>query len=232
MKVLIELTQGELPYVIFENEGVERSFEVNHDDLFEVIKKSCYKEVKKEVLKPKFVSPDLPRGTTKYSERTDGASIITIAQPPSVQPITFEKTTFQSVPTPPLLLTFVVKNKKLLSGYILAYKDQVIHAEMPLYVFPFSNVHANNGSLCYYGNEIVHETLSQFERWFHQWIRIPFNNHLYDAYTNKAQRTKRNVPLRELLASLDGKEAFPLDELVETKWTYESFIKNIYGEES
>ncbi len=231
MKVTIELEGGELPRVHYKNDKVERRIVMNHDDLLEMLKESCYKTVTHRVLKPKFISPDLPRGTIKYSKRNDGADIFTMYKEPSIEPITFEKTTFEKVPMPPLIMTFIVKDNRLIKSHMHAVKDRILLPETQLYVFPLSNVHYDTGTLCYYSNHVFYKTLTEFERWYYHWIREPFNNHLFDAYTDKYPRTKSNLQLRELLAKLNHQTEFPIEELVPSKWTYQKMIDSIYGKE-
>lgn len=213
---MIKITLGDekLPHVEYEKNGIARSFDIDHNTLFDFIQRNCYetKETKKKLDMLVFETPVLPPNTVKYMALPDGKVVLFMQHKESKEDITYHSTKFKQVPFPNLLFMFVfvprndeytLQNKKC-----FAFKDKVFRETTKLYRFPFSHVQAD-GEMCYFDGP-DRKDLAQMTSFIHNWMRVPFTDHYY----NQRDRNKWGLPLRQVFEQ-SQKKNFDYSKLVE-----------------
>ncbi len=222
MKAVITLEENSPAKVEIEKGGACRTLFLNMQELADYIVNSVKEEEETINTKPEVltVSPTLPPNTMKYARLSDDTDLMFLFHPQTKANVTYHGDVFKNVPFPNLVFCFGVRNKRLTAKYVLAYKDRILRDDTYLYRFPFSNVY-EGGSMCYYDIDIVHD-LVQLQSFPHNWLRQPFNDHLYNQESNN----NLNQPLRGIFKRSQNQE-FNYDMLVPTGMTFHSWAKKL-----
>ncbi|MFE4029245.1 hypothetical protein ACFX4N_24110 [Priestia sp. YIM B13551] len=217
---MIKITLGDtqLPHIEYEVNGTKRSWDIDHNTLFEFLQRNCYKEVKRDVKKPEvpvFESPALPKGTVKYMALPDGQVVLFMEQKEGRFDITYHNKPYKKVPFPNLLFVFTfaptnngyrITNKKC-----FAFKDKVFRDTTKLYRFPFSHVQGD-GEMCFFFMSELQD-LAQMTSFVHNWMAADITDHYY----NLKDVNKWGLPLRQIFEETQGKPRFDYTKLHEPK---------------
>lgn len=223
--ITITLGNEELPLVEFNKDGLQRSFRIDHNTLFEFVQNNCYEKqtVEKKVDMPVFETPALPPGTVKYMALPDGKVVLFMEKKEFKHDITYHNTKFSDVPFPNLLFIFVFKpqgdNYVLVNKKCYAFKDKVFRDTTKLFRFPFSHVQ-RDGEMCFfYLTEL--QDLAQMSSFIHNWVSASFTDHYY----NLEDKNKWGWPLRQVFNTTQFQPRFDYDKLIEEDYTAADLVK-------
>ena len=233
---MIQITLGDqkLPHIEYEHDGLKRSFDIDHNTLFEFLMRNCYesKSTKKKFEMPVFETPALPPGTVKYLSLPDDKVVLFMEMKQKNHNIKYHDTKFDNVLFPNLLFIFVFKPTD--GKYVLerkrcfCFKDKVLRDTTKLYRFPFSHVQAD-GDMCFFFMSEVQD-LAQMSSFIHNWMSASFTDHYYSQSTTN----NWNTSLRHVFTKLQNETVFDYDKLVESKITVsdivKQFVKNYHPE--
>ncbi|KAF2421616.1 hypothetical protein [Bacillus subtilis] len=223
MKAVITLEDTHPAKVEIEKSGAKRTIYVNMQDLANHIVSSVkMDEVEDRHSVPEVIltSPSLPLNTVKYAKLSDDTDLLFMTYPETSVDVTYHKTVFYDVPFPNLVFCFGVTNNRVSKHMLMAYKDRFLREDTQLYRFPFSNVFGDGG-MCYHDNSIIHD-LVQLQSFPHNWIKQPFNDHLFQQGNNNLL----DQPLRELFEQSQSKQ-FNYDMLRPMGMTFADWTNKI-----
>lgn len=202
MKAVITLDEYALARVEIDKDGAKRVIHVDMQELAQFIVSSVKEDVIEvhEKATPVIISPTLPPNTIKYSKLSDDMELFFLYHPETKANVTYHQTIFHDVPFPNLVFCFGVRSNRLVKSFVMAYKDRFLRDTTELFRFPFANVYVG-GKMCYHSNEVI-EDLVQLQTFPHNWMHMPFNDHLY----NQGDTNLLNQSLREILETSQGHE--------------------------
>lgn len=117
--------------------------------------------------------------------------------------ISYFDTEYPHFPIPRLVFGFqyLAREKKVVKSYLCVVKDERLTPDTPLFIYPFSNIHADN-SICLGNNALpVYKDPARLHTLAAYILRFPNNNDMYSSGNNKL-----NLEYRDLLEQMKGKE--------------------------
>ncbi|MEX3713455.1 hypothetical protein ABFV99_13720 [Cytobacillus horneckiae] len=225
---MIQITIGneQLPHIEYEKDGNRRSFDIDHNTLFEFIQMNCYDKqvVDKKFEMPVFETPALPPGTVKYMAMPDGKVILFMEQKETRFDIRYHSTPFKQVPFPNLLFVFVFTPQddkfRLTNKKCYTFEDKVFRDNTKLYRFPFSHVQ-NDGEMCFFFLTELQD-LAQMTSFIHNWMSVSFTDHYY----NETNKNKWGWPLRQIFNQTQGQSHFDYTKLIEEELTVNDLVSS------
>lgn len=173
-----------------------------------------------------ITTPILPRGALHYSINSDGSRVTCFLEVAAhCRSIFYHEAKIDEVPFPRLIFGFQLlhdKDEYVISKVYLGACESygVLNEDSDIYLFPYSNV-KDDFTVCWGGTERpILNKISQL-------TTIPelfFNSANSDCYYNSANLS--NLPYRELLESLRGKE-FPEEYLKKSGYTLSDWINKL-----
>lgn len=221
---MIQITLGDerLPRILYQKDGTERSFEVDHNTLFEFIQRNCFerKETKTKLDLPVFESPVLPSGVVKYMALPDGKIAVFLEQKTFSHDIHYHGTLFKEVPFPNLVFVFTFQptregKYRYITRKLYTHKASVLREDTPLFKWPFAHTHGDHSMCFHFENEI--KDLAQLCTFVDIWINAEINDHFYS--NNGNDRNLWTKPLREIFEETQETKQFDFDKLVSAKIT-------------
>lgn len=156
----------------------------------------------------------LPYGYIDAKIASDGTYDICVLYPKRKYGIRYYKDTYR-IPYPNVLYIFSVKNSIVQSKLCFAVKDADIRKgisdKTPLYSFPFGNVSAGSGSMCF-GN-IPMPKIPKMEG-IDKLVQLFLNGDVNDDLYSPSSCSTKNCKQFELYRYLEGKKTFPDSILV------------------
>ena len=225
---MIKITLGDktLPHIEYEKDGQKRSFNVDHNTLFEFVQNNCfqYRQTEKKFNMPVIETPALPPGAVKYMALPDGRVVLFMEKKEFSHDILYHKTKYKDIPFPNLLFVFVFRPKDdkylLESKKCFAFKNKVLRDTTPLYRFPFSHVDHSGGMCFFFLTEL--QDMAQMSSFIHNWISVEFTDHYY----NQETKNKWGWPLRQIFNQTQGQPHFDYEKLFEAELTMEDIAKS------
>lgn len=162
----------------------------------------------------------------KYSDK----DILFVEASPSRRTINFNNgKKYENVMFPGLLMGIMCKRKtngdiEIVTERLYATVGPILRDTDPLFIFPFANVHAQSGSICWGGINYRRniKTIAQAGSILDTFLYNTMNSDLYDKSTF-------GVSLPDLITSLQNSESFPYEKLKKAGLTFKelnSLLKN------
>ena len=166
----------------------------------------------------------VPEGLIDISFHSKGNFIALTQVPAGVYLVDYCNNKY-SIPFPSLLFYTKVLNGRVTSSKVFAVKEDRVTKNTELYNYPFGNVH-ENGNICWGSNQLPNINmpleLNIIPRLF---LSAPTNSDLWRA--DKRLNLEGVEPiLSKVYEHLNGKEKFPLNVLIKTKYSIDALFKN------
>lgn len=229
--IQITLGDGKLPHIFYEKDGAKRSFEVDHNTLYDFIQMNCFerKVTKTKLDLPVFETPALPPGAAKYMAMPDGRVALFMEQKTFAPDINYHGTIFKAVPLPHLLFMFVFRPARIGDGWefaerkLFAHKAPVLRDDTELFKWPFAHTYDNNG-LCYHFENTIKDFAS-LSTFVNIWSKAEMSDHFFSR--NGVDRNLWVKPLREIFEETSGTKKFQFDKLLTAKTSMRELANQI-----